>query len=387
LGATVLLAFRCGPRLSKRLWAGLFSLVLAMSVSALVTHCFLALHEFMSESSRASLTRLMDGTADRPFVYRRLAPDLVRAATDRMMARIPPDRALHYTEESPINRYRLDPSLSLRTAVSHRVAYFFIWLSLTATFLCGAALVQAIRGGTWLAALATATVVVSLLPIMFTEHGYLYDFSELFLWTALLLCVVRRWWVAVPILFGLMLANKESAALVVPALFPLFFSRLGAKKALIWTGVLGAGSLGWLAYVRTKYALLPGTSREWWLPQNFVFWTTPSSYLKLKTGVFSPGLYSPAGANVIFLVLLLIPLRFGWKRVAADWRWATVLLSAVLLPLFFVSGFLDEIRALSLLYPLLLVICLEGTQALFATTAQPLTTGRSAETAPHDLAV
>ena len=89
------------------------------------------------------------------------------------------------------------------------------------------------------------------------------------------------------------------------------------------------------------------------------------SYLRFAQ-LHSPGLLSPRGANILILLLVFIPLRHGWSRSRQDLRYATLLAALALLPLFLAFSFNDEVRNLSLLYPMIFLICVSGVRALFA---------------------
>jgi hypothetical protein len=65
------------------------------------------------------------------------------------------------------------------------------------------------------------------------------------------------------------------------------------------------------------------------------------------------------------LLLVFLPFRFAWPMLRSDVRWATVLLTVVLVPLFIANCGQDELRNLSLLFPMWFVIGVCGVQALF----------------------
>jgi hypothetical protein len=362
---------------AKRVWTITFAIVVGGGVSMMAAHSFLAKWGFRGDNARTGLLRMMDGSAHRPYVYRRLAPDIVAIATDAVVPRLPPKTIDYLVEHSPLIRYRVDEldgfgieSWNLRKAVAFHVAYALVWLSLFGTLLASAALLHATRVSSWIQALATASLAIALVPLIFVGGGYLYDPTELFLWTALLVVAVRRWLFCVPVLFTLMLVNKESALLAIPALLPILAhasgglsTKKGRVAAMIWAACLGVIGLCWLGFVRGRFASSPGEPREMWLFANLAFWTRPTSFFKFAP-LFSPALPSPRGANVLLLLLLFVPIRFGWKLVQRDIRWSTLILALLLAPLYLVNGYLDEIRALSLLFPLLYLIAVEGIHAM-----------------------
>jgi hypothetical protein len=183
-----------------------------------------------------------------------------------------------------------------------------------------------------------------------------------------LACAIRGWLTAVPVLFALMMVNKESALIAIPALFAIIASQRGPRAAALWSAGLGVLGLAWLFHVRAAYANAPGTPRESWFWVNMDFWSNPRSYF-MFTQAFTPALPSPRGANLLLLVLLAIPLRFGLPLVPRATRLAAIFTALILAPLFITSCYRDEVRNLSLLFPLLYVVASEGVSALFSAHA------------------
>ncbi len=333
----------------------------------MVAHSFFAKWAFKGDRTRDGLESLIQGTASRPFVYRRLAPDLVGAATQVAVEHLPPT-AIEFMEKSPLKRYRIDwggvESWTPRKAVEFQIAYALVWCALFCALLAGAVLVRSVRECSAMEAIVTSTLAIALVPLIFVGGGYIYDAPELFLWTTLLVLAIRGWLVLMPLVFFLMVVNKESALIAIPVLFPILFARAGKGPALKWTAILGAVGVIWVAYVRRKFATNGGQPMESWFIPNLEFWSQPTSYLKMSQ-LFSPGLLSPQGANILLLFLVFLPFRFGWKDVPYDIRWAAVVAAAILVPLFLTSCRMDEIRNLSLLFPFIFIVDVFGINAMF----------------------
>ena len=105
---------------------------------------------------------------------------------------------------------------------------------------------------------------------------------------------------------------------------------------------------------------------ESWLFTNLEFWSNPTSYFKASQ-LFSPGLLSPQGANILLILFVFLPVRFGWSAVSSDIRWAVVITASIVFPLFIASCHTDEIRNLSMLFPLIFVVDVQGIHAMFRT--------------------
>lgn len=371
LGGLVLWGSRVSLKTARRIWLVVFTVVVGGGITMMDAHAFVAKWAFKGDSPRDGLIALMDGTAHRPFVYRRLAPDLVRVGTSLVLAHAP-GTAARLVSDSPLKRYRLtwidDTDWSPRKAVAFHVAYALVWLSLFAALLSGAWLVHVVTRSSAFESIVASSLGMSLLPLMFVGGGYLYDAPELFFWTTILAVAIAGPLALVVPLFALMLYNKESALLAVPALFPLIHARAGRARALGWTAALGLLGCGWVSFVRHRFAALPGVSTEWWLPLNLGFWGNPKNYF-LFAQLHSPALVSPRGANLLSLVLVLVPVRFGWPAVGRELRWATILTALALAPFFIAFGYMDELRGLLLVFPPLFAIAVRGVRAMFRAEA------------------
>jgi hypothetical protein len=380
LATLLVLVARASLATARRCWLVAFAIIAGGAITMEAAHAFVAKWAYRGDNPRDGLFAMMDGTAMRPFVYRRLAPEIVRVTTDVAERNLPASAIRSLRDESLLGRYRYygNESWTERKAIAFHVAYALTWASMFATFLAGAALHRALRPRCgWLEALATAAVVMGVSPLMFALGGYMYDAPELLLWTLLLLLAVRGWTWGMPFVFALMLFNKETAVLAIVALLPILVQRQGRRAAALWSLAFGVMGAGWLWYVRNRYAACPGEGVGWYLPRNLKFWSSPLAFLGFSATA-SPALPLPRGANLLTLILLSFPIRFGWSRVPRDLRWATVLLAVPLVALFLVGGAFDEIRALALLFPLLLVPVVEGVHAMFETATKSATDAAAA---------
>jgi hypothetical protein len=368
LCAIALFITRLGASTARRIWLVTLTIVLGGAVTMMCAHAFVSKWGFREDNERDGLIHLMEGTADRPFVYRRLSPDIVAATTDLVFPRLSAKELAYLVNDSPLRRYRsswvIEENWSQKKALAFHVAYLLVWSTLCGALLSMAGLLRTLRGTSWLEAILTASLGMCLLPLMFVNGGYLYDAPELFLWISLLLVAVRGPLLLLVPVFLAMLVNKESALVAVPALVPFLIARTGRGNALRWSAVLSVLGVAWVLYVRRRFAGCPGAPMEWHLGANMAFWSNPAAYLRLGTP-YSPILPSPRGGNLILLVFAFIPFRFGWKRTTSEIRWATLLMALAIVPLFLVAGSTDEVRGLSLLLPFLFVVGVEGVRELF----------------------
>jgi hypothetical protein len=367
--AVVVIAFvtRASQRVARLAWLLTLTLVLGGGVTMMVAHSFVAKWGFRGDSPHDGLAAMIEGKASRPFVYRRLTPDVVGLVSDFVAPRVPQSISQYLVERSPLGRYRATwgsgevwtPS----TALTFHVAFVVFWFALFGALVSGSALICVVRACPWFDGLITATVAMCLVPLMFVNGGYLYDSTELWLWSTLLLVAMRGPLPLLPIVFGLMIANKESALLGVPALFPLVARRTTLRTAGLWCLGLAVIGVGWIVFVRHRYADQNGDNMAWLLVTNLDFWTHVSSYFKFGTP-YTPILPAPRGGNLLLILLAFLPLRFGWPSVRRDVRLATAIILSILVPLFLTSGATDEVRAFGLAYPLVFLVCVEGATKL-----------------------
>jgi hypothetical protein len=365
LGGLGFFVARLQSSTARSVWLIAFTVVVAGGVTMMVSYAFITRWGIRTDSPRDGLWAMMDGGASRPFVFRRLAPDIVRLVTHFVENGLPKRPVDSFLGTSMLMSVYCGQVLTRHEKIAIHVAYYVVWLAWLGTVVAGAALLRSVRACSWFEGLMTASLAVCLVPVTVTNGGYIYDSVEVFLWTALALCITRRWLLAVPPLFAAVLINKESALAAVPALFPLFAHYLERKKAAAWTVFLGAMAVAWLFFIRHKYAGNQGDAQEWSIGSNLAFWSRPSSYFKLAP-MFAPGLPAPRGANIAILLLLLVPIRFGWKHVRRDVRLATMSVAVVMLPLMVVSGCMDETRVLGPLFPFVFIVCSEGLNRLFS---------------------
>jgi len=106
LGGLGMVMARCSAATARGLSLIAFTIVVGGGVTMMATHAFVAKWGFRGDSPRDGLFYLMDGTAYRPFVYRRLAPDVIRLTTDVALRRLPPRMINYMVARSTLKRYR-----------------------------------------------------------------------------------------------------------------------------------------------------------------------------------------------------------------------------------------------------------------------------------------
>jgi len=335
---------------------GSFLVLLAIVYSMLVTA---SVHVFMDKEASFedygvqayAFERLLDRTAERPFVYRALMPLLV----NRIDGWLPQSVQERYqgAAKALVGRYGRIVTPGFWTAELERkyliTFVLMIGFGLLALFalrdLTGAVFPQAplLReaGPTWFGIL---------LPLSFMNGGLMYDFSELFfLFLSATLTWRRRYLLLAPVL-ALAVFNKETNALLVVLLFVLVWHREERSRAIgigiAMTAIAGAVLFG----LRLYYAESPGSTMYNHIAENLEFWRQPSSWWAWMT-VYTPLIPFPRGLNLLLIVPLAILILHGLRERPPEIRDFLLVSALVTLPLFFLFCWRDETRNLSLMYP------------------------------------
>jgi hypothetical protein len=320
-------------------------------VAALVLQSFMTLWGFRGETSPFGFQRMLDHTAERPYVYRVLSPEIIKAGAALLPEGLVSERQDFLLEHSPLLQYRRPGERwSLEKSTRWHVAYFYLFACLIGVLFAARALTARACDVSPLFADFAPVVALLCLPVTFHFGGYMYDFPELLLLLLCLLMIVTgrlAWYYP---LYLLAILNKESNVLI-PAFFLAFlWDRMPRRSLVIHLGVQLL--VGWSLVLALRFAFLENTGSQalFVLPLNLLFWTSPEAYWQFITP-YAPLISVPRGANLITLFVVGFVLIWRWSEKPAAFR-RLVLLSAVCtLPLFVFFSFLDEIRALSIMFP------------------------------------
>jgi len=300
------------------------------------------------------LGHVLDGTADRPYIYRQLMP----AAVNGIDAAIPQSvrnwyfrkygfalTELDTTFVSPLSK---DPVYFIRYQIFYYLDFFFAWLAACFLFLvCRAVHIPTLPG------VFASVLVMLIVPYMMTNGGFYYDYPELaFLAFAVWMAIRCDWWWLIPVV-ALGAWNKESFVLVVLTLYPLLRHRTSRFSALLGTAVLAFTCAAVYFALRLHFAGNPGSTvlSKW--PIWFAFLTHPQKFFLTEStyGIKVFKAFSP-----IPVALLIWTAVRGWRYLPLPIRRHGILASAINFPLFFLFCSPGEMRDLSLLYIVLLLL-------------------------------
>lgn len=316
-------------------------------MSGLVTFFVCMKTPVLESSVRASTVSMVDGTANKPFVYRRLLP----AAAGAIYAMLPEsvDSVLTQKAKAP-------GAQSVITFLQWRedyLAYYLIVAGLM--FACFLGFMVSLR---WIARLCrpnepllcdmAPVLAMLLLPPTFMFAKYIYDPATLLLFALAFGAILARKDYAYYPIFIAAAFNKETAILLVPLFVMVYWGKRGKlglsvhalAQVAIWAGV----SL-WLRHI---YGANPGVAVEHHLlDHNLAF-----GYMGQKM------------LAVAYVLLLAIVARFGWSS-SSFTRRALIVTLAPLVVLTLCFGWVEELRDYLEAMPMLFTLLIPGVRNLY----------------------
>jgi hypothetical protein len=294
---------------------------------------------------------MVDGKADRPFVYRQLLPGAANAI-DHV---IPPKAKTRFlnklTEDPPISNpiQRYFPGATDATRPEYALRYFLVYamsfLSLfAALFAIRAACIEVI--GDKVAATLTPLVIAAVFPLILTEGGYFYDLPELLFMALGIWLALKRKLVFLAFLTAIATLNKESFLLFLLALYPFLAMRYPRKLAIMVTGALMVIAAAVNAAMKYRYLGNGGSPMDYQLIPHLQFLADPRNYFKFEMNY---GVLTTRGFNVVHLLLIGLLLSTSWRQLARPTRMHAWIALAITAPLFIAFCYRDELRNLSLL--------------------------------------
>jgi hypothetical protein len=308
---------------SERPWRGFQFVTLVLLNSAWIFYAYLAVTQ-MGTFEPAKLSRLLEGTAERPYVYRQLMPLLARS-----LSPVIPQALAEMLSSAPFPIRKTFEALS--EGGYHRAAA--VVLTLIFFSLVGFAYAQryflTTLGLTSSSEQLSLPLLAQVMILPFTIFfGYIYDLPQVLLLTLCLAFLLERRWPGYFIALALASLNKETTVLVIPVFIIYYWSRLPRRTFI--TLLLAQGGV----YAVLRFVLLylyrdnPGTPMLITLRMHYEQYVAypPSVLITL----------------VFFAPLIYLMLR-GWKHKHPFLR-AGFVMFVMLLGLFFLAGMPVEFR-------------------------------------------
>lgn len=345
--------------------------ILLLVISGLVISAFLSHWSLLDGAPRNSLKLFLDGQAHRPFAYRILGPSMVNAmeallpemVQSFLAEKIAPKFWKRYVEPLMGIYEEQLPGISQRAATDwndphYRSAYVLMVMLIFISF-AGAMIVirrcARLLGANPAKATCVMLLYAAVVPTLFLNGGYFYDFTEQLGACLLIWYVLQARWLPALGLLLLMQANKETALLMVMFLAPFSWRLMGWRMFPRATLAL-LSCLVIFLWIRWAHAALPGQPTEWHLPENLIFWSRLASWMNTED-FYSLGLALPRMSYLLFVVATV---AFGCYKGASPMLLAASLAFVTLAALLLTLGFQDEFRNLSLGVPLMVLIWAQG---------------------------
>lgn len=332
-----------------------FLLTLYFLVAAAAFTGFASKWGFRDGNPRFALGKILDGSADKPFVYRRLLPEIANIVEGSTPPKIVNTIAENYYF-GPF-RYYSKSSILKNVTNDYKFKWILIyWMSfgcLFASLFLIRSILLTVGVGNSVAILAPCVFCLCI-PIIQTVGGYYYDFSELmFMSLAFFAAIQNRLLLLLPIVV-LATLNKESFLFYLPTLYPfLHISNSKLKNWLYFTFIISV-SASVSFWIKSLYANNAGSVAEFHFYENLRNYLNPLTYLQFDD---SYGLITPRGLNILNLILILFLVKTAWKHFDEKVKKHCYVALFINLPLFLVFCFTNEIRNLSFLYiPLVFLI-------------------------------
>lgn len=308
-----------------------------------------------STQGKSNFERMVDGTAERPFVYRQLLPALAnwidRHVPEQSKARLFAAKShsgilfREYIFSSPVAQ---DRAYFFRYWIVYALVFLFVWISVYAMyFLC-----KSVGSPPATAAMA-AIVMILLMPYFLTGGGYIYDYPEL-AFLALAACVALNsdWWWMIPVV-ALATWNKESFLLFSPSLYPLLRQRGSRISALFGTGVLGLTCAVVYGALRLRFQHNPGETVYMHFADQVSFMLHPANYFSWEKNY---GVIAIKASNPLVMALIAWTVWRGWRHLPRMIQRHAMIAAAINFPLFFLFCGPGELRNLSFLYITFLLV-------------------------------
>jgi hypothetical protein len=298
---------------------------------------------------------IVDGSAQRPYVYRQLLPVLA-GWIDRFVSNGSEqqlDDAKNKTSATLDDRLFDTPIAQnkryfSRYKILYGLVFLFAWASVYAMY----GVARAVGSPPAAAAMAAVSMIL-LVPYFLTVGGYFYDYPELaFFMFAVWAALKLEWWWMVP-LSALATWNKESFLLFVPTLYPLLRQHTSRIKALGEIGILSIASGAVCILTHLHYRNNPGGVVEFQLMRQIS--SVPDAILKVHLDQ-TYGVSDPLTENLVSGAFLVWTLARGWRLVPGPVQRHAQIAAIINIPLFICFCMPYELRDLSMLYVALLLL-------------------------------
>lgn len=337
-----------------RFFTVLFAYWVAASMAVNLTITSRAFHNH----SKVTLGQMIYGTAHRPFVYRAFPPAIIRAAIA-----ITPDRVASAIRKrfAQTDRYRnMTTANGYETGLEVEFVYSLL-LMLVSLVGVGFVMREIIREfvphHSFIADWVPPFLILSL-PIMVSY--FIYDFTNLFLFTLCLLFVLRSspaWLYAI---FPLSCLTKETSVLILPLVACLWWRGMNWQRLITHLSCLGAIWIVTTCFVRWYFRDNPGVPVEWHLvDHNLPLLLSPLKWMQFDA------FFLPRGVNIGLFAVIGALVYMGWRDANQRLRLAFAITTIAVVGMVTFGAFWDELRVYYETVPLTFVLMVLGVKRFY----------------------
>ncbi|MBO4401891.1 MAG: hypothetical protein J5809_08615 [Selenomonadaceae bacterium] len=338
--------------MAARLIRKLTLIFLMMAVAAAGFCGFFLKWSFRDDAPQFGFTAIMENTSVKPFIYRQLIPQTVKAVSAAV-----PEPAKEKLSASLKERRHIDSRFARAEIPPRYVVEYYLMFALSfliffaAIWILRALLTEVAQDS--VAGTIGAMLFALIFPFFEVLGGYYYDLGEVFFFFTAALLAVRGKIFALLLITPLATLNKESFLFFLATLFPLIRLHFDAKKSA--AVILGAMFLAGLSYlgVREIFSANVGGAADWRLTEHF------ENILNLGSYFQTDAIYGlPLGARFFLPYVLCVAwlVKSSWRNLSAAWKFHAKLALAINGVLYFLFVVPGELRDLSMLYVTLMIL-------------------------------
>ncbi|MDP3607741.1 MAG: hypothetical protein Q8R74_01545 [Methylophilus sp.] len=295
-----------------------------------------------------SIIQMMDGTAERPFVYRQLLPTIAKIAQKT----ISESESFFY---SAIKKVKLDASQNYTRATDanvegyqygYKIVYLASFLGLFLSLIMLRALLLSQGYGQVESVLAPTAFIIAF-PYLQSIGGFFYDSIELAFFIGAIMLAYKGRIASLIVLTIFASFNKESFLFFIPTFYPFIRAKFTFKQTiLIFISLLSVSTLIHF-YLHELFKGNVGSEMYFHLWINLKEYLSPMTYLRNETTYGLPG---PSGFFITTLTIMLIVAVRAKLEVSLVWKQHFLIAFLINMPLFLAFCVTGELRNLSMLY-------------------------------------
>lgn len=295
-------------------------------------------------ADRFGIEKMLDGTANKPFVYRQLVPWIANFSNSAvpdtvktfMEAKIKPSETFARTTSANT------PGIRFRYIIVYYSSFVAILFSL---FVLRAVLLT-LGCGNLVATLAPTAALLAF-PYFQTIGGYYYDSVEILFLSLIFLMALRGNTLILVALIAPATLNKETLIFFLPSLYPILRIHYDKRRAayLVLLLILISGVVN--VIIKQMYSNAPGGVGEFHLLGNLQHYVHPWTYRQFEV---TYGIIGPSGMSLVTLAAIAIVAYRGWGYCSSNIKQHILIASAINFPLFALFSATGELRNLSLVF-------------------------------------